>query len=285
MTRGQHLGSRTRKQLPREEKWGPRGRTLHPQGAHAHSLRCPSCCFNHESLKKFFFFFNLNNPNRQFPSSPVARTWCFYCHGSASVAGQETKIPQAAKKRKKERKIPTAFSPGLRRTKYRVSLCSLWQQQWPLLRSSLSWRRMAARLCGVCAPSVTFWPHSGSCSLSCVSSSPPTPHPGRPVGRVCAWSLGEGMMQHSGRPLGILTAPALIKCGRLPGNPGAGGDFFSTYFTKKPSISSWLTTWDGVGDKLGSTRQLSPFFFPIPACILISAHSSVLIYHLKVEAG
>ena len=114
---------------------------------------------------------------------------------------------------------------------------------------------------------------------------PPPPPQGGLVGRVCAWSLGEGMTQHSSRPLGILTAPALIKCGRLPGNPGAGGDFFPTYFTKKSSISSWLTTREGVGDKLGSASRLSPFFFPIPACILISAHSSALIYHLKVEAG
>ena len=55
--------------------------------------------------------------------------------------------------------------------------------------------------------------------------------------------------------------------------------------TKSRTISSWLTTREGVGDKLGSASRLSPFFFPIPACILISAHSSALIYHLKVEAG
>ena len=123
------------------------------------------------------------------------------------------------------------------------------------------------------------------CCVCPVLHHPPPPPQGGLVGRVCAWSLGEGMTQHSSRPLGILTAPALIKCGRLPGNPGAGGDFFPTYFTKKSSISSWLTTREGVGDKLGSASRLSPFFFPIPACILISAHSSALIYHLKVEAG
>ena len=34
------------------------------------------------------------------------------------------------------------------------------------------------RLCGFCAPSVTFWTHSGSCSLLGVSGSLP-PHPPR----------------------------------------------------------------------------------------------------------
>ena len=64
MTRGQHLSSRTRKQLPREVKWGPRGRTFHPQGAYAHSFHCAFMLlqlyyhlFNHESLTEFFFAF------------------------------------------------------------------------------------------------------------------------------------------------------------------------------------------------------------------------------------
>ena len=32
---------------------------------------------------------------REFPGSPVARTWCFHCQGPGSIAGQGTKIPQA----------------------------------------------------------------------------------------------------------------------------------------------------------------------------------------------
>ena len=190
-------------------------------------------------------------------------------------------------KLQKKKKVSVVFSPGLQRTKYRVCLCSLWQQQWTLLRSSLSWRRTGCDCVGF-VPRPWLSGHTqvaAPCCVCPVPHHPPPPPQGGLVGRVCAWSLGEGMTQHSNHPLGILTALALIKCGRLPGNPGAGGDVFPTYFTKKPSISSWLTTQEGVGDKLGSASRLSPFFFPIPACILISAHSSALIYHLKVEAG
>lgn len=83
----------------------------------------------------------------------------------------------------------------------------------------------------------------------------------------------------------ILTATPLIKCGMLLGNLRVVG-LFSTYFTKKPSISSWLTTQGGVGDKLGfTTGWLSLFFTSLPAFqhLLSLLFSSV--YHLEVEAG
>lgn len=92
--------------------------------------------------------------------------------------------------------------------------------------------------------------------------------------RVCgeglqgeAESLGEHMIQHSSQPSEkrILTVPALIKCGVLPGNLRVVG-LFSTFFTKKASISSWVTTQSGMGERFGSASQLSALFsMPLPA--------------------
>ena len=45
---------------------------------------------------------------REFPHSPVVRTWHFHFHGLSSIPGWGTKIPQAAwrgqKKNKKQKK-------------------------------------------------------------------------------------------------------------------------------------------------------------------------------------
>ena len=45
----------------------------------------------------------------KFPGGPVVRTWCFHCHGLASITGEGTKILQVgstAKGKKKKRLRP-----------------------------------------------------------------------------------------------------------------------------------------------------------------------------------
>ena len=47
---------------------------------------------------------------RDFPGSPVVRTWRFQCHGLGLIPGQRTDIPQAMQLSQKKKKIPPALT-------------------------------------------------------------------------------------------------------------------------------------------------------------------------------
>ena len=44
---------------------------------------------------------------RDFPGSPVVRTWRFQCHGLGLIPGQRTDIPQAMQLSQKKKKNPS----------------------------------------------------------------------------------------------------------------------------------------------------------------------------------
>ena len=47
---------------------------------------------------------NIETGSREFPGSPVVRSWCFHCRGPGSIPGWGTKIPQnKTKKRERDR--------------------------------------------------------------------------------------------------------------------------------------------------------------------------------------
>ena len=70
---------------------------------------------------------------REFPGGPVVRTRRFHCQGSGSIPGQGTKIPQAARPKKKKKKLEA------RRKAADIFLCSEgWSRaagQWVLTRT------------------------------------------------------------------------------------------------------------------------------------------------------
>lgn len=84
----------------------------------------------------------------------------------------------------------------------------------------------------------------------------------------------EHMTQHSSQPPEDSHCSCFNKMWHVASQPESLGAFFSLLY-QKSSISSWLTTQGGVGDKLGFASRL--LYFHASACIWTFALSSVLI--------
>ena len=56
-------------------------------------------------IVEIFFFIQSKIFFREFPGSPVVRTWHFYCWGPGSIAGWGTKILQAARHGQKKKNL------------------------------------------------------------------------------------------------------------------------------------------------------------------------------------
>ena len=91
------------------------------------------------------------------------------------------------------------------------------------------------RLCGFCAPSVTFWPHSGSCSLLCVScSAPPSPPTtGRACGASVCLELGRRHDAAFQPPSGDPHRSRFNKMWQVAWQPGSWWGFFSYLLYQK----------------------------------------------------
>lgn len=94
-------------------------------------------------------------------------------------------------------------------------------------------------------------------------------------GATQQWAGGDTWLSIPASPPRVRTAVALIKCGMLPGNLGAGGGF-PTYCTKR--TNQLLADHSGWSKRWTSLRKLTFLIvFHAPSCILAFAILSVLI--------
>ena len=66
--------------------------------------------------------------SREFPGSPVVRTWCFHCQGPGSIPGRGTKTHKVPKKEKKRKKSHSKMEVGAGKQHRPLVPFSLWEE-------------------------------------------------------------------------------------------------------------------------------------------------------------